>query len=100
LARARPGVEDAISYGTPSLKVGGKFLARLRPDGVLVIRVDFSEREALLAEQPDVFSITEHYIRSPAVLVRLDKVRRDQIARLLEQAWSRLAPKSLLREKK
>jgi Uncharacterized protein conserved in bacteria len=41
-----PEVEESTSYGTPSLKVRGKFLTRLKEDGeTIVLRVDFDSRE-------------------------------------------------------
>ena len=55
-----PGVEVATSYGTPSLKVRGKFMCRLRTDpDALALRVaDMGEREALLQGQPEAFFTT------------------------------------------
>ena len=43
-----PGVEDAVSYGEPSFKVGGKFFTWLRPrlDDSIVVHLDkLDERE-------------------------------------------------------
>lgn len=59
MALAWPGVEEATSYGTPSLKVKGKFLTRLKEDGdSLVIKdVDLDERDMLMEMAPDVFYI-------------------------------------------
>ena len=88
LALALPGVESGFSWGTPGLKVKGKFLARLKEDGEsLVLRIGFLEREELLAKAPDVFYITDHYLSYPAVLIHLSKVRKDDLRRLLEKAW-------------
>lgn len=47
-----PGVEAGTSHGTPALKVRGKLLARLREDGILVVRVGADAREALIAMEP------------------------------------------------
>jgi hypothetical protein len=44
-----PGVETSTSYGTPSLKVRKKFMARLREDDVLVlVQVDDIEQRMLM----------------------------------------------------
>lgn len=72
LALAYPGVEEETSYGTPALRVAGKFFARLREDGeTLVIRISEPERALRMTIDPDVFYITEHYRNYGAVLVRL-----------------------------
>jgi hypothetical protein len=92
-----PGVEESTSYGTPAFKVKTKLIARFHQDGEsLVIPVEFADREVLMAEQPEVFYITDHYLNYPYVLVRLSTVRADQLPDLLRQAWRRLAPKSLV----
>jgi hypothetical protein len=95
LALALPGGEESTSYGTPAFKVKGKLFVRFHQDGEsLVLPVNFEDRELLMAEQPDTFYITDHYLNYPYILVRLSTVRADQISDLLRQAWLRVAPKS------
>jgi len=93
-----PGVEAGTSYGTPSLKVKGKFMCRLRtdPDALVVRVLDLGDREALLRGQPKVFFTTPHYDGHPYVLVRLNKVSRRQLGELLEDAWRIRAPKRMV----
>jgi len=57
IATRFPGVEETTSFNTPSLKVGKRFLARLRtnPDALVIKTTDLQEREALLEGRPDVF---------------------------------------------
>jgi hypothetical protein len=94
LAKAFPEVTEGTSYGTPSLKAKGRFMARLKEDGeTLAIRATFADRDALLQLDPDVFYLTDHYLNYEAVLVRLPKVRHDVLARVVENAWRMLAPK-------
>ena len=95
-----PGVEPTTWFGTPSLKVAGKGMCRLRTDpDALVIRVlDLGDREALLKGQPDVFFTTPHYDGYPYVLVRLEEVDEAQLEELVEDAWRIRAPKRLVRE--
>jgi hypothetical protein len=96
LALALPDVEEGTSYGTPALKVRGKLFVRFHQDGEsLVVATDFEEREMLMAEQPETFYITDHYLNYPWILVRLSAVRVDQLSDLLRQAWRRKAPKGL-----
>jgi hypothetical protein len=98
LAFALPGVEDSLSYGTPSLKVKGRFMLRLREDGeTLAVKVDYSMREALMQAEPETFFITDHYRDFPAVLVRLASVDRKRLHEVLEHAWRFVAPASLRR---
>ena len=94
---ALPETEASTSYGMPALKVRGKLFARLREDGdSLVLRSDLVERDLLLAANPKVFYITDHYREYPWVLVRLSAVEPDELQELLRDAWSRVAPKRLV----
>lgn len=100
-AAGLPEVEESTSYGTPSLKVRGKFLTRLKEDGeTIVLRVDFDSRDAMMRVQPDVFYITDHYRDYPTVLVRLKAVNRAQLRELLADAWRLVAPRSLVAKKR
>jgi len=92
-----PGMADSRSYGTPSLKVKGKFVARLREDGETVaLRIDVLERQERMAADPGAFFVTDHYVNYPAVVVRLAKVKRRDLAELIESAWRELAPRKLV----
>jgi hypothetical protein len=84
-----PDVEEGTCFGTPALRVKGKFMCRLRtdPDALVVRVIDAADAEALLLGEPDVFFSTSHYDGHPYVLVRLDAVSADQLADLLEDAW-------------
>ena len=96
-ARGLPGIEEGTSYGTPALRVKGKFLARLREDGEsFVILVEMIERDHLLKSDPQTFFTTDHYRDHPSVLVHLSKVKPAVLRELVEQGWRRLAPKRLL----
>ena len=91
-------MEEGTSYGTPSLKVRGKFMCRLRtnPDALVVRVIDLADREALLLGDPDVFFTTPHYDGYPAVLVRLEAVDPAQLAELIEDAWRVQAAKRVI----
>ncbi len=78
-------------HGVPALKVHGKLLAcipvnRSAEPGSLAVRVDFDDRAALLAEQPDVYYVTDHYVGYSMVLVRLSCVSPDVLRDLLGMA--------------
>jgi len=97
LAARLPGVESGTCYGTPALRVKGKFLLRLKEDGdTVAIKVPMDDRDLLLEADPAVFYLTDHYKDYPAILFRLAAIRRGQLADLLELAWRFVAPKRLL----
>jgi hypothetical protein len=49
--------------------------------------VDFDDRAELLAADPDVYYVTDHYARYNAVLVRLSRVNPDVLRDLLGMAY-------------
>jgi hypothetical protein len=99
IALALPGVEEGLSYGTPGFRVRGKFLARLWEDGdVLVVKCGDTERDFRIQADPETFFVTEHYRGYPTVLVRLARVRPDELRDVLAEAWRRAAPKRLVDE--
>ena len=94
-----PGAEEGTSYGYPSYKVAGKFFTRLRDeDASLVMGVgSMDERDMLLAADPLVFHITDHYRNYSYVLVRIAKIDAKTLHGMLERLWRKIAPKKLLR---
>lgn len=94
IAGALPEVEESIWFRTPSLKVKGKGFARLRTEaeGGLMLMCGHDEKEALLASGDPAFYTTPHYDGYGAILVDLEKVGRDQLAELIEEAWRSRAP--------
>jgi len=88
-----PGIESAPSYGTPGLKVGGKFLARIKDADTLVVRCPLEAKTFLMDADPAVFFETDHYTGYPAILVRLSAADNATIAGRIEQAWRMQAPK-------
>jgi hypothetical protein len=94
IAGKLPEVEESTSYGTPALKVKGKGFARLRTEaeGGLVLMCGMDEKEALLASGDPAFYTTPHYDGYGAILVDLERVARDQLEELIEEAWRVRAP--------
>jgi hypothetical protein len=52
-------------------------------------------KEALLAEDSDIFFTTSHFDRTPAVLVRLDQIAVADLEEVITEAWLARAPKRL-----
>ena len=87
------------SYGTPGFRVRKRFLARLWEDGeTLVVKCGDEERDFRMQADPNTFFITDHYRGYPTVLIRMTKVRPDDLREVLEEAWRRNAPKRLVEE--
>jgi hypothetical protein len=89
---ALPGVEEGGAHGFPALKVRGKLLAwvpthRSAEPGSLAVRVDFDDRADLLADAPDVYYVTDHYVDYNSVLVRLSRVNPNVLRDLLGMAY-------------
>jgi hypothetical protein len=106
---ALPGVEESTAYGQRALKVSGKLLAcvpanRSAEPGSLAVRVDFDDRAELLAADPDVYYVTDHYVGYTAVLVRLSRVTPDVLRDLLGMAYKfvtrNAAPRSPARKRR
>ena len=91
LAVALPDVEESTSYGATSFKVRGKMIAcqainKSAEPNSLVVKIPFAQRDELIAAEPDVYYVTDHYIGYPSVLVRLSRVHRDALRDLLGMA--------------
>jgi hypothetical protein len=95
---ALPDVEEGTLYGSPALKVGGKMFACLAihrsadPD-TLAVRVDFDQRDELIASDPKTYYLTDHYVNYPVVLVRLARVHPDALRDLLQIGWRFMSAK-------
>jgi len=96
IALALEGVEEATSYGTPAFKVRKALIARWRPDiGALVLGMSIEDRAALIAEDPETYFITDHYLNYPWILVNLARVDPDALRDLLRAAWRAAASKAV-----
>ena len=54
-------------------------------------------KEALLADDPEVFFTTPHFDGYPAILVRLDRIGEDDLDEVVTEAWLTRAPKRLVK---
>jgi len=92
IASALPGVEESTSYGTPSLKIDGRLLTcmainKSAEPNSLGLSIDFDQRDGLIAEAPETYYTTDHYVNHPFVLVRLSKVKPEELFDLLHAGW-------------
>jgi hypothetical protein len=98
LARALPEAEEDTSHSQPAFRVRKKLFVWMSPHekGALCVRVDPDEKDFLIASNPDAYFTTPHYEGYPAVLIRLDRIGRDELAERIEDAWLLRAPKRLV----
>lgn len=97
IALELPGVGEAVSRGVHSFTVRGKLFLRLLADGeTLVLRTDRFERDHLLATAPGVFSVAPRIAEHPWVFARLAAADPRQLRVLVEDAWRRTAPRTLV----
>jgi hypothetical protein len=92
IGAALPDVKDASGSRGIALKIKGRLMAcqaihkSAEPDS-LMVRIGRERREALLAQDPAAYYVTDHYASYPAVLVRLSKIRRAPLTDLLTESW-------------
>jgi hypothetical protein len=112
LALAMPAAEERVSRDMRQWRVKEKLfvwerplrrsdleaLGDAAPDGpILGARVEhLVAKEALIADDPDVYFTTPHFDGYPAVLVRLERIGVDDLEELTVEAWLARAPKRLV----
>jgi hypothetical protein len=114
LALALPETSEGLSHGSASWRVRDKGFVWERPlrpadlralgdaaptGPILGARVEhLGAKEALLADDPDVFFTTPHFDGYAAVLVRLDVIAATELEELIVEAWLARAPKRLAKQ--
>lgn len=98
IALGLPGTAEKSMYGTPGFYVRGKWFARIKEEGdVLLLPLATEEEKAgLIAAEPAKFFTTPHYDGHAGVLVRLGAVDAEELGELLTDAWRLRAPKRLV----
>ena len=114
IACALPGCEERVSRERLQWRVGGKLfvwerplrarevqeLGAAAPEGPISgARVEhLHAKEALLADESDVYFTTSHFDGYPAVLVLLDRIALPELEEVVTEAWFARAPAKLARE--
>ncbi len=94
-------VKDKLfAWERPLRRADFEALGDAAPDGpILGARVpDLGAKEALLADDAEVYFTTPHFNGYPAVLVRLERITVPDLEELLVEAWLARAPKRLAAE--
>ncbi|OOQ58258.1 MmcQ/YjbR family DNA-binding protein [Mucilaginibacter pedocola] len=90
-----PGVTEKLCFGTPAFYVNKKTFTRIWEDGETLV-VGSTERDNLIAANPNVYFVTDHYLNYDYVLVHLAQADPEELKPLLIQAWKNRATKKLL----
>lgn len=88
-----------VAWERPLRKADLAALGAAAPEGpILGVRTpDVGVKEALLADDPDVFFTTPHFDGYPAVLLHLDAASVEDLEEVIVEGWVTQAPKSVSR---
>jgi hypothetical protein len=111
IALELPETSERLSHGQVSWRVRDKgfvwerplrpadlrALGEAAPSGpILGARVEhLIAKEALLADDPEVFFTTPHFDGYAAILVRLERISLEELRELIVEAWLIRAPKRI-----
>lgn len=109
-----PETDEGSSHGNRSWRVKEKgfvwerplrrgdleALGDAAPDGpILGARVENEmAKEALIANDPDVFFTTPHFDGYPAILIQLENISVEDLTEVIVEAWIARAPKRLAKD--
>jgi hypothetical protein len=89
--------DKGFVWERPLRRADHEALGDSAPEGpILGARVEhLGAKEALLADDPDVYFTTPHFDGYPAILVRLENISTADLEELIVEAWLVQAPKRL-----
>ena len=89
--------EKGFVWERPLRRSDLEALGDAAPDGpILGARVENEmAKEALIANDPDVFFTTPHFNGYPAILIQLEKISVEDLTEVIVEAWLARAPKRL-----
>lgn len=112
LALSMPATYELQSHGQAQWRVGDKgfvwerplrpkelqALGAAAPDGpILGAHVEhLGAKQALLADDPDVFFTTPHFDAHPSILVRLERIEVEDLREVVVEAWLARASRKLV----
>ena len=97
IAMSLPSVTEEPHFTYTSFRVGGKIFATAPPEGEhLHVFVEEEQRQLAMALEPEPLEILTWGKRVVGLRVVLPKAKPALVKKLLEQSWSRKAPKRLL----
>jgi hypothetical protein len=68
-----PGTSEGPHYGKPAIFYRAQFVSRVhdKEDAVVILTGSIEMRDVMLEAEPELFYITDHYRKWPALLARL-----------------------------
>jgi hypothetical protein len=97
IAMSLPSVTEEPHFTYTSFRVGGKIFATAPPEGEhLHVFVEEEQRQLAMALEPESLEILTWGKRVVGLRVALSKAKPALVKKLLEQSWSRKAPKRVL----
>ncbi len=86
-----------VSGSAQAIRAGGKLWVWAPPHknlepGTLAVMLDRERRAELIEAAPEVYFVTDHYLNSTAVLVRLGKIDREALLGLLVMSREYVMP--------
>jgi hypothetical protein len=100
IALSLPEVSETTAYGMPAFKAGktrfaGQPIERAGVDpSSLGVYMSFEERDRRIASRPEIYYLIDHFVKYPAVLVRLAHIGRDELREILGAAWRQAMERS------
>ena len=86
-------------WGHPTLRVGAKMFAAGSPDSeTMSVKATKEDQTALIAGDPETFSVAPYVGRYGWVQVNLSTVDPAELRELIVEAWRLTAPKKMVKE--
>jgi len=88
IALSFPGAFERYSQGGPEIRIGDDYFVRIgtrEPDTVQFKLESFEERDAMIAAEPRLFYITDHWKSYKGLLARLSALDAKTMRALLKQ---------------
>ena len=96
MALALPEVEEKGHMGHPDFRVRNKIVVNLDEEArTTTIKVGLDDQAALVATDPQTFSLAGGWAKYGWTTIHLDHVDADELDELLRDVWLRVAPKKL-----
>jgi hypothetical protein len=89
---ALPSAAERLTWETEKI-----FAMGTPESGRVCVKASKEEQAALLAADPDTYSVAPYVGRHGWVLIELGRVGTDELRELVTEAWRRTAPKKLVR---
>lgn len=96
IALSFDGAAERVSQGGPVIEIGGEFLVRIgtrEPDTAMLRTETLDERDAMIAAEPELFYITDHFRSYKGLLARLATLDAKTFRALLSQRRTAIAAK-------